>query len=113
MLDSSGISVNSMANVLIEHGEQRYILDAPGLGRYYQKTANRLDEVFRYAEEKGIYIMLVHDYHGIFNSYIGRWASNAEWRSNPYNAANGQLILNGLQLKSEKDIALWLKPVKK
>ena len=78
-----------LANVLIEHGEPRDILDAPGLGRYYQKTANRLDEVFRYAEEKGIYIMLVHDYHGIFKSYIDRWASNAEWRSNPYNTANG------------------------
>lgn len=57
--------------------------------------------------------MLVHDYNGIFKSYVDRWASNAEWRSNPYIAANGRLILNGLQLKSEKDMALWLKPLKK
>ncbi len=78
-----------LANVLIEHGQPRDILDAPGLGRYYQKTANRLDEIIRLTEEKGIYIMLTIDYHGIFKSFIDRWASNAEWRTNPYNAANG------------------------
>jgi len=78
-----------IANVLIEHGQPTDNLDAPGLGRYYQKTANRLDEIIRLAEEKGIYIMLTIDYHGIFKSYIDRWASNAEWRTNPYNAANG------------------------
>jgi hypothetical protein len=78
-----------IANVFIEHGEPRNILDAPGLGRYYQKTADRLDEILRYAEEKGIYIMLTIDYHGLFKSEIDRWASNAEWRANPYNAANG------------------------
>jgi hypothetical protein len=78
-----------LGNVLIEHGEPKDILDAPGLGRYYQKTANRFDEILHFAEEKGIYIMLTHDYHGVFKSYIDRWASNAEWRTNPYNASNG------------------------
>lgn len=78
-----------LANVLIEHGAPQDILDAPGLGRYYQKTAERLDQILQLAEEKGIYIMLALDYHGIFKSYIDRWASNAEWRTNPYNAANG------------------------
>ncbi|MCI0514009.1 DUF5060 domain-containing protein, partial [candidate division KSB1 bacterium] len=78
-----------LANVLIEHGAPTDILDAPGLGRYYQKTANRLDEILNLAAAKGIYLMLTIDYHGVFKSYVDRWASNAEWRSNPYNLANG------------------------
>lgn len=78
-----------LANVMIEYGEPQNVLDAPGLGRYYEKSAQRLDELLKLAEERGIYIMLAHDYHGIFKSYIDRWASNAEWRTNPYNKANG------------------------
>jgi hypothetical protein len=78
-----------IANIMIEHGAPRDVLDAPGLGRYYEKTANRLDKIFRLAEQQGIYIMLTIDYHGVFKSFIDRWASNAEWRTNPYNAANG------------------------
>ena len=78
-----------IANIMIEHGTPKDVLDAPGLGRYYEKTANRLDTVFGLAEQQGIYVMLTIDYHGVFKSYIDRWASNAEWRTNPYNAANG------------------------
>ncbi len=78
-----------LANTYIEYGPPTDILDAPGLGRYYQKTANRLDEILRLAEEKGIFIMLTFDNHGVFKSYVDRWASNAEWRTNPYNTANG------------------------
>ena len=78
-----------LANVMIEYGEPQNVLDAPGLGRYYEKSAQRLDEILKLAEERGIYIMLALDYHGIFKSYIDRWASNAEWRTNPYNKANG------------------------
>ena len=78
-----------LANVVIEYGEPKDVLNAPGLGSYYQKTAERLDEILRLAEEKGIYIMLALDYHGIFKPYIDVWASNAEWRMNPYNATNG------------------------
>lgn len=79
----------NLASIEIEHGEATEVLDAPGLGRYYEKTAKRLDEILRLAEEKGVYIMLAHDYHGLFKDYIDRWASNAEWRTCPYNAANG------------------------
>jgi hypothetical protein len=78
-----------IANIMIEHGAPKDVLDAPGLGRYYEKTANRLDEIFRLAKKQGIYIMLTIDYHGVFKSFIDRWASNAEWRTNPYNSANG------------------------
>ena len=78
-----------IANIMIEHGAPKDILDAPGLGRYYEKTANRLDAIFGLAKEQGIYIMLTIDYHGVFKAFIDRWASNAEWRTNPYNSANG------------------------
>ncbi|MEJ2542721.1 MAG: DUF5060 domain-containing protein [Calditrichaceae bacterium] len=78
-----------LANVVIEYGEPQDILDAPGLGRYYEKSAKRFDELLKLAEERNIYIMLAIDYHGIFKSYIDSWASNAEWRTNPYNKANG------------------------
>ena len=78
-----------LANVLIEHGDPKNVLDAPGLGRYYETTAQRLDHIISLAEQKGLYIMLAFDYHGIFTSDIDEWASNAEWRTNPYNAANG------------------------
>jgi hypothetical protein len=73
----------------IEAGREEDVLDAPGLGRYYSKTAKRLDEIFNLSEEKGMYIMLVLDYHGIFKSEVDIWGSDAEWRTNPYNAANG------------------------
>jgi hypothetical protein len=78
-----------LGNIQIECGEEENVLDAPGLGRYYQETADRLDEILRSSEEKGLYIMLTFDYNGIFKDFVDLWASNAEWRKNPYNAANG------------------------
>ncbi len=78
-----------LGSIEIECGQEKDVLDAPGLGRYYNKTAERLDEILNYAENRGIYMMLTFDYHGIFTSFIDIWASNAEWRTNPYNAANG------------------------
>ena len=78
-----------LASVLIEHGEPDNVLDAQGLGKYYETTARRLDDIISLAEQKGLYIMLAFDYHGIFTADIDEWASNAEWRTNPYNAANG------------------------
>jgi hypothetical protein len=78
-----------LGSIQIECGEERDVLDAPGLGRYYRKTAERLDEVLLCAEERDIYVMLTLDYHGVFKSEVDVWASNAEWRTNPYNAKNG------------------------
>ncbi|MBN1694345.1 DUF5060 domain-containing protein [candidate division WOR-3 bacterium] len=78
-----------LGSIQVECGEEKDVLDAPGLGRYYMKTAERLDEVFILAEERDIYIMLTLDYHGVFKSEVDVWASNAEWRTNPYNAKNG------------------------
>jgi hypothetical protein len=78
-----------LGSIQIECGEERDVLDAPGLGRYYRKTAERLDEVLLCAEERDIYVMLTLDYHGVFKSEVDVWASDAEWRTNPYNAKNG------------------------
>ncbi|MBN2012425.1 DUF5060 domain-containing protein [candidate division KSB1 bacterium] len=78
-----------IADIAIEHGEPTDVLDAPGLGRYYQKTANKLDSLLEQMSKQGLYLMLTHDYHGVFKSFIDRWGSNAEWRANPYNKANG------------------------
>jgi hypothetical protein len=75
----------------IEAGQEENVLDAPGLGRYYKKTTERLDEILNMCKEKGLYVMLTLDYHGIFKSGVDIWGSDAEWRTNPYNSANGGL----------------------
>jgi len=61
----------------------------PGLGRYNEQTAERLDEIVRLAEEYGILVMLVLDYHGVLCESKDHWGANDEWRNNPYNAALG------------------------
>jgi hypothetical protein len=55
-----------------------------GLGRYRLDRAWLLDQVFRMAEQRGIYIILVLLNHGAFNVIV-----NPEWVSNPYNAEQG------------------------
>jgi hypothetical protein len=92
-----------LGNIQIECGKEKEVLDAPGLGRYYQETANRLDEILKLSEEKGVYIMLTFDYHGVFKDFVDRWASNAEWRTNPYNAANGGPCENQVDFFTNED----------
>ncbi|RPH61724.1 MAG: DUF5060 domain-containing protein [Chloroflexi bacterium] len=57
-----------------------------GLGDYSArlKQAWLLDQVFTLAEDRGIYVMLCLVNHGAFSE-----TTNAEWASNPYNAALG------------------------
>ena len=57
-----------------------------GLGDYSgrMKQAWLLDQVFRMAEQRGVYIMLTLLNHGAFSTTV-----NPEWNDNPYNAANG------------------------
>lgn len=57
-----------------------------GLGDYRNRMnrAAWLDEVFNLAEQSGIGIMLTLLNHGAFND-----KTDAEWKDNPYNAANG------------------------
>jgi hypothetical protein len=57
-----------------------------GLGDYANrmKQAWLLDQVFRLAEQRHVYLMLTLINHGAFNTSV-----NPEWNDNPYNAANG------------------------
>lgn len=59
--------------------------DTP-LGDYSNRLyrAWLLDQVFRLAEERGVYIELVLLNHGAFSMNV-----NPEWQDNPYNLANG------------------------
>ena len=61
----------------------------PGtLNNYSLNNAWQLDYVFQLAEQKGIYLQLCLDFHGMY------WITNAskannDWQYNPYNSANG------------------------
>jgi hypothetical protein len=57
-----------------------------GLGDYSgrMKQAWLLDQVFKLAEQRGVYLMLTLLNHGAFSTSV-----NPEWNDNPYNAANG------------------------
>lgn len=55
-----------------------------GLGLYNLQKADQLDQVLSQAEEHGIKVQLVFDFHGAFSSSV-----NSEWLNNPYNKANG------------------------
>jgi hypothetical protein len=48
-----------------------------------------LDQVFRIAEQHGIYLLLCLDYHGMFATKPDFWGGNNYWPKNPYNATNG------------------------
>jgi hypothetical protein len=57
--------------------------------RYHLDNAWRLDRVLAEAEQRGIYVMLCLDYHGIFEVKPDFWGGNNFWPRHPYNAANG------------------------
>ncbi len=60
-----------------------------GLGDYSARLrqAYLLDEIFRIAEERDIYLMLCLLNHGAFST-----STNPEWDGNPYNLANGGML---------------------
>ncbi|MGB3057381.1 MAG: DUF5060 domain-containing protein [Candidatus Omnitrophota bacterium] len=58
------------------------------LGQYDQNASGKLDELFRLAEKRNIYIMLCLDTYGSLMDEGGQWAEN-RWKINPYNAKNG------------------------
>lgn len=78
-----------IAGIHINYGNPTSVLDADGLGKYSEKNASRLDEVFENAYKKGIYIMLCMGYHGQFNPIMDSWGANDEWQRNPYYKKNG------------------------
>jgi hypothetical protein len=60
-----------------------------GLGDYTARMEQAwlLDQLFRLAEERGVYIMLCLINHGQFSTTV-----NPEWAENPYNANNGGML---------------------
>jgi hypothetical protein len=63
---------------------------ATSLTGYNLQSAWRLDYVLQLAEQRGIYILLCLDYHGMFNSLPDpTWGGNNYWPQNPYNLTNG------------------------
>jgi len=62
----------------------------PGTLRDYRlDRAWQLDYVVQLAEQRGIYLLLCLDYHGMFQTVPDYWGGNDVWKSNPYNATNG------------------------
>lgn len=56
---------------------------------YNQERAWRLDYVLDLAAQRGIYIMLCLDYHGVFEVEKDIWGGNNFWTQHAYNKANG------------------------
>src|SRR5205807_5906657 len=46
------------------------------------------------AEQRGIYLLLCLDYHGMFEIVPDYWGGNNFWPSNPYNITNGGPCIN-------------------
>jgi len=56
---------------------------------YRLDNAWTLDRVLAEAEQRGIFVMLCLDYHGIFQVKPDFWGGNDYWPRHPYNATNG------------------------
>jgi hypothetical protein len=62
---------------------------SPGLGRYDEAAATRIDTILSLAEQNGIYLMLTLDGTAALASLPDYWGGGNYWPHNPYNAANG------------------------
>ncbi len=63
--------------------------DANSLNRYRLDRAWQLDYVLQLAEQRGIYLELCLDYHGMFAVEPDYWGGNNYWPQNPYCITNG------------------------
>ena len=68
--------------------------DANSLTHYRLDHAWDLDYVLQLAEQRGIFLELCLDYHGMFEVTPDYWGGNNYWPSNPYNVTNGGPCLN-------------------
>ncbi len=68
--------------------------DANSLTRYRLDRAWQLDYVLRLAEQRGIYLLLCLDFHGMFEVTPDVFGGNNFWPANPYNVTNGGPCLN-------------------
>ncbi|HEY4952886.1 MAG TPA: DUF5060 domain-containing protein [Verrucomicrobiae bacterium] len=63
---------------------------ATSLNNYSLQPAWQLDYVFQQAEQRGIYLLLCLDYHGMFVTQPDpTWGGNNYWPQNPYDITNG------------------------
>ncbi|HEY5914480.1 MAG TPA: DUF5060 domain-containing protein [Verrucomicrobiae bacterium] len=67
---------------------------AHSLRHYGLDHAWQLDYVLRLAEQRGIYVLLCLDYHGMFKTQPDYWGGNNFWPLNPYNTTNGGPCIN-------------------
>jgi hypothetical protein len=56
---------------------------------YSLQPAWQLDYVLQLAEQRGIYVLLMLDYHGMFATDPDYWGGNNYWPVNPYNVTEG------------------------
>jgi hypothetical protein len=68
--------------------------DKNSLTRYRLDRAWQLDYVLQLAEQRGMYLLLCLDFHGMFEVTPDYWGGNNYWPSNPYNTTNGGPCLN-------------------
>jgi hypothetical protein len=68
--------------------------DANALTRFRLDHAWQLDYVLRLAEQRGIYLLLCLDYHGMFEKTPDYWGGNNYWPRNPYNVTNAGPCVN-------------------
>jgi hypothetical protein len=63
---------------------------SPGIGRYSESAAARLDTVLALAEQNGLYLTVSLDTYSAYRSKKDpNWGGGDDWLRNPYNAANG------------------------
>ncbi len=79
-----------------------------GVGRYSLQTAQRLDQLIESAEQNGIAIQLVMQYHGAFSTSV-----NPNWDTNPYNiiyeASDGGFLTNPEEFFTNEHARQWSK----
>lgn len=63
--------------------------DPNSLTWYRLDRAWQLDYVLQLAEQRGIYLLLCLDFHGMFEVTPDYWGGNNFWPTNPYNVTNG------------------------
>lgn len=68
--------------------------DPKSLTHYRLDRAWQLDYVLQLAEQRGMYLLLCLDFHGMFEVTPDYWGGNNYWPGNPYNATNGGPCLN-------------------
>ena len=68
--------------------------DVNSLTHYRLDRAWQLDYVLQLSEQRGIYLLLCLDFHGMFEVKPDYFGGNNFWPSNPYNVTNGGPCLN-------------------